>query len=55
MNPAPYPSLSERAAELDIAAKIAQENGDPVEAEYLCREAHHLRMQDKLGLKEQKQ
>jgi hypothetical protein len=46
VNPQPYPTRLERAAEFDVAAKIAHENGDPTRAEKLCREAHLLRMQE---------
>ncbi len=46
MNPQPYPSRLERAAEFDVAAKIAHENGDPTRADELCREANLLRMQE---------
>jgi hypothetical protein len=45
MNPTPYPSLSERAEELEVAAKVAYDKGDYVFAQYLTREAHTLRMQ----------
>jgi len=45
MTPDPHPTLDERAAALEVSAKIAQANGDVVFAQYLSREAHLLRME----------
>lgn len=47
MTPDPHPTVAEQAAELEVAAKIAQEHSNPVFAEELARKAHHLRMQEK--------
>lgn len=45
MNPNPHPTLLERAAELDVAAKIAYDKQDYVFAQDLAQHAHLLRMQ----------
>lgn len=54
MTPDPHPTLAERAEELEVAAKIAHENGNHVFAQELAQHAHHLRMQEQQDLKEQK-
>lgn len=54
MTPDPHPTPSERAEELEVAAKIAHEHSNPVFADELARKAHHLRMQEQQDLKEQK-
>ena len=45
MTPAPHPTPSERAEELEVAAKIVHDHGNPVFTDELARKAHHLRMQ----------
>ena len=45
MTPNPHPTPEEQAAELEVAAKIAHENANPVFAQELAQHAHHLRMQ----------
>lgn len=45
MNPDPYPSLAERAEELDVAAKHATDRGDDDFAKYCTHEAATLRAQ----------
>jgi hypothetical protein len=45
MNPDPYPSLSERAEELEVAAHKAETRGDQYHAELLKHEAKTLREQ----------
>lgn len=54
MTPAPHPTPSEQADELEVAAKIAHEHSNPVFADELARKAHRLRMQEQQDLKEQK-
>ena len=51
MTPDPHPTPAEQVAELEVAAKIAHENGNHVFAQELAQHAHHLRMQ---ALQEQK-
>ena len=46
MTPSPHPTPSERAEELEVAAKIAHDHGNHVFADELARKAHHLRMQE---------
>jgi len=46
MTPDPHPTPLERAAELDVAAKIAYDKQDYVFAQELAQHAHLLRMQD---------
>lgn len=50
----PRPTLLERAAEYEIAAKVAFNRGDTVNAEDFARHAHRLRMEDARGLEEGK-
>ena len=45
MTPDPHPTVEERADALEVAAKIAHENHNPVFALELAQHAHHLRMQ----------
>jgi len=45
MTPDPHPTPAEQAAELEVAAKIAHENGNHVFAQELAQHAHQLRMQ----------
>ena len=45
MTPDPRPTPAEQAAELEVAAKIAHENGNHVFAQELAQHAHYLRMQ----------
>lgn len=45
MNPNPHPTKTERAEELDVAAKIAYDKQDYVFAMELAQHAHLLRMQ----------
>ena len=45
MTPDPHPTPAEQVAELDVAAKIAQDHSNPVFAQELAQHAHHLRMQ----------
>ena len=45
MTPDPHPTKLERAAELEIAAKISYHKGDLVFAKEQADFAHHLRMQ----------
>lgn len=47
MTPDPHPTNLERAAELDVAAKIAYDKQDYVFAQELAQHAHLLRMEDK--------
>lgn len=47
MNPTPHKTPLERAAELDVAAKIAYDKQDYVFAQELAQHAHLLRMEDK--------
>lgn len=46
MTPTPAPTALERAAEMDVAAKIAYDRADYVFAEQLSMHAHLLRMED---------
>ena len=45
MTPDPHPTLTERAEELETAAKFAEGTGDYVFAEYCTNEAKTLREQ----------
>ena len=47
MTPDPHPTPAEQAAELEVAAKIAHENGNHVFGLELAQHAHQLRMQAK--------
>ena len=47
MTPDPHPTPAEQVAELEVAAKIAHENGNRVFAQELAQHAHYLRMQAK--------
>ena len=47
MTPDPHPTPAEQAAELEVAAKIAHENANPVFGLELAQNAHQLRMQAK--------
>ena len=47
MTPDPHPTVEEHADALEVAAKIAHENHNPVFALELAQHAHNLRMQDK--------
>ena len=47
MNPTPHKTPLERAAELDVAARIAFDKQDYVFAQELAQHAHLLRMEDK--------
>lgn len=49
MTPDPHPTNLERAAELDVAAKIAYDKQDYVFAQELAQHAHLLRMEHQKG------